>query len=96
MICERCGRDHPSENCDRSLVFMSYVFSPPYLCMCCGSQVDARQWVEHHTCKNCQTGSCGSGLEWHPRPSWAETDDGTEAFELYAQYSEAIPRYRFG
>ncbi len=94
MSCERCGREHPTEGCDRSIVFQNYIFSPPYLCMCCGAKVSAQQWLLYHTCENCESGSCTTPLDWHPRPSWYETSDGTEALELYAQYTEAIPRFR--
>ena len=92
MVCEHCGRDHPSEDCVRSIVFQNYIFSPPYLCMCCGAAISARQWILHHTCPGCEWGSCDRAQNWHPRPSWLNTTDGTEAFELYAQYTEAIPR----
>lgn len=94
MVCERCGRPHPTEGCVQSIIFQDFAFSPPYLCMCCGSVVSARQWLLHHICTTCEGGNCTSPENWHPRPSWVDTDDGTEAFELYVQYTEAIPRLR--
>jgi hypothetical protein len=94
MGCERCGRLHQSEDCKQSIVFQDYVFAPPYLCMCCGSSISARQWLLHHTCEACEWGNCATPQNWHPKPSWVETEDGTEAFELYVQYTEAIPRPR--
>jgi hypothetical protein len=92
MQCERCGRDHPTEGCNRSLVFQGYVFAPPYLCMCCGIHIEPRRWTQTHTCERCEWGSCNS---MHDKPTWLETDDGTEAFELYVEYVEAIPRSRY-
>jgi hypothetical protein len=88
---------HPPDSgggCTQSIVFQGYAFSPPYLCMCCGAPVGARKWLIDHTCDKCDWGGCQSPQNWHPKPSWADTDDGTEAFELYVQYTEAIPRLR--
>jgi hypothetical protein len=89
--CDRCGGEHPSEGCRRSLIFQGYVFSPPYLCMCCGGHVTPRRWLKTHACERCEWGACGAN---HDLPLWCETDDGTEAFELYVEYVEAIPRLR--
>jgi hypothetical protein len=91
--CERCGGKHPSEGCSQSLVFQGYAFAPPYLCMCCGTEIGPVRWLEHHSCERCEWGACNQreGLI-HERPLWLETTDGTRAFELYAEFLEAIPR----
>jgi hypothetical protein len=95
MHCARCGRDHPTESCNRSLVFQGYVFAPPYLCMCCGVHIDPKRWVANHTCEPCEWGACATQQPPHRKPAWLDTSDGTEAFELYVEYVEAIPRSRY-
>ncbi len=92
MTCQRCGGQHTEANCRRVIVFQSYAFSPPYICMCCGAPVPPAHWMTNHTCEVCDWGACEHAPEsWHPLPSWRETTDGTEAFELYVEYVEAIP-----
>lgn len=93
MSCNRCGADHPSEGCTRSLVFQGYLFAPPYLCICCGAELDPVRWFHFHSCEGCEGAACYT-IEGptHEQPVWMQTTDGTEALELYAEYLEAIPR----
>lgn len=93
-MCERCGAAHDTETCGLTLSFQGYAFAPPYLCMCCGERISPSRWTDHHACEGCEWGACAGPEKWplHPLPSWLDTTDGTEAFELYAEYLEAIPR----
>lgn len=68
MTCERCARMQATEGCTQSISFQGYLFSPTYLCMCCGASVGARKWLIDHTCERCDWGNCEAPENWHPKP----------------------------
>jgi integrase len=56
--------------------FRGWRWHPPFRCLCCGIEVDARQWAYGRCCPRCDTGACDSRstsfkVEYaHEHPEW--------------------------
>lgn len=70
-------------------------FLPPFLCMCCGVEVEVRQWAYGRACGKCDTGICqswhnGYRLEYaHEHPPW-KVRLGTSRADGIAQFLEFV------
>ncbi|KKM69718.1 hypothetical protein LCGC14_1448090 [marine sediment metagenome] len=59
-----CGGNHEPDNPEWHMDFRGWRFTAPWLCICCGKEICARQWSFGRACGPCDTGSCQS---WHER-----------------------------
>lgn len=68
-------------------------FVAPFLCMCCGVEVDVRQWAFGRACGLCDTGACqpwhkAYRLEYaHENPPW-KRPFGTARADAMAAFIE--------
>ena len=65
----------------------------PFLCMCCGCEVEIRQWAFGRACGKCDTGVCQPwdrnhrpDVDAHPEPAWEPHGDGGR-YEKMARFN---------
>lgn len=51
---------------DRLVVFDGLVFCYPFLCFCCGIQIDVEQFAYGRACGLCDCGECGHSVWMQP------------------------------
>lgn len=67
-FCRGCGGSHEPDSPDCWMDFESGLdrvlrrFRPPFLCLCCGKEICARQFAFGRCCGYCDTGHCQLGL----------------------------------
>ena len=75
-LCQACGGHHEPDPANSWVDFGGYRFRPPFLCMCCGKIICARQFAYSRCCGPCAMGTCGSANRAykysaaHPLPTW--------------------------
>jgi len=92
--CEACGGHHEPDPPDSWVDFRGYRFKPPFLCMCCGKVICARQFAYGRCCGPCDMGACEHGNRTfrksavHPPPPWGR-QSGMAGFVAFLDYTGA-------
>lgn len=92
--CESCGGHHEPDPPDSWVDFRGYRFKPPFLCMCCGKVICARQFAFGRCCGPCDMGACEHGNRvfrrsaMHPPPPWGR-HNGQAGFIAFVEHTGA-------
>ena len=57
-----CGGLHSADPPTTFVVFKGRVYRPPFVCLCCGKLICARQFAFGRACGYCDTGKCEKSL----------------------------------
>ena len=84
-----CGGEHEPDTPDMYIDFRGYRFRTPFLCICCGKEICARQFAFGRACGTCDTGACQQYPQAaHERPNWYHIY-GPEMLYRFVQFVEA-------
>lgn len=92
--CEACGGHHNPDPPDTWVDFRGYRFKPPFLCMCCGKVICARQFAWGRCCGACDMGACQRGNHSfrasavHSPPAWGQ-HNGQAGFLMFVLHTKA-------
>ena len=62
-FCHVCGGHHELDTHETWVDFEGYRFKSPFLCMCCGQRICARQFAFGRCCGTCAMGACQFGQQ---------------------------------
>ena len=94
--CESCGGHHEPDPPASWVDFEGYRFKPPFLCMCCGKIICARQFAYGRCCAPCDMGACQYGniafrrSAGHLPPSWGRHNEKA-GFLAFVKHTGATP-----
>ena len=68
MTCKSCLGDHPNDTPDIFVEWRGIVYHAPFLCMCCGKEICARQFAYGRGCGVCDAGLCQTKPDIYGHP----------------------------
>ena len=95
-FCYACAGEHEADPPDAWVEFRGRRFSSPFLCMCCGREICARQWAFGRCCGTCDVGACESGNRAflmraaHEHPPWWNYNP-QERWEGFLKATHSVP-----
>lgn len=96
-FCPTCGGVHEPDTDEVYVDFRGYRFHKPFLCMCCGKEICARQFAFGRCCGLCDMGACQLGSRvyrpsaFHKPPEWRRNLRGDESFKKFVEITKATP-----
>ena len=94
--CLACGGEHEPDPDSTYVDFRGYRFKKPFLCICCGKEICARQFAFGRACGSCDMGACQTENKFfqiaavHVHPAWWDYD-ARISFEKFVTFTKANP-----